>query len=389
MRSNANDNQTRRRVLKTAGAVAVGTALAGCSSGNTDGGSDGGDSNGGSSGGNSNGGDTATATPEPVSFDATMGIIETELNQIPSLNALLNMLPEATDDRLSGSYRTFRSSSLPMQAMVGGEVDYYALSMGNVFQGHLAGNDLVTLGPKVTGTDYQMVIRSDIEASSLEELVNGDYTIGVAGLGGLSHMQVAGVLKQEGLTTDVEKAGIQSIGGSGTRTAAINSGKIDATSIHIDQVQRLKSENAKIEVLFDFREYFPNFVSQAITVTQDFLDSPEGQAHVQNYMDVYLEANDLATNNFDWLHKRAQQVMASPLEKEDARKSWKFNADTINAWQYTKEGFNDEDFKKYADALVAAGVLSQEQYDKIDFDELLVHDYWDEAASDRQTDRWL
>lgn len=391
-------NQQRRRFIKGIGGVAIGTALAGCSGGDggDGGGSDGGGGDGsdggggdGGDGGGSDGSDGGSATPEPLSYEARMGIVATELNQVPSLHALRNMLPEVTDDRMTGSYRTFRSSSLPMQAMVAGEIDYYALSFGNVIQAHLAGNDVVTLGPKLTGTDYQMVVRDDIDASSLEELVNGDYTIGVAGLGGLSHAQVAGVLALEGLTTDVEEAGIQSVGGSSARTSAVAAGNIDATAIHIDQVQRIQSEGAPVSVLFDFTEYYPSFVNQTYTVTQEFLDSPEGQAHVENYLQVAVEAHEAATKNFEFVYENAEQILAHPLDEQDAREAWEFNAETISTWKYTSEGYQDSDFEKYAQALNAADVLTDEQMDQIDFGAILNHDYWDEAASNRNTDRWL
>ncbi|QLG60327.1 ABC transporter substrate-binding protein [Halorarum salinum] len=374
-------NHERRRVLKTIGGLTATAAIAGCSGDGGDGG------NGGDTGTDTGG--TSTPASESVTYDATMGIVATELNQIPSLTAFRNLLSQATDEQLTGSYRTFRNSQLPMQAMVGGEIDYYALSFGNTVSASLSGSDMRVLGPKTTGTDYQMVVRTDINASNLQELVNGDYTIGVAGLGGLSHVQMAGVLAQEGLTTDVEEAGIQNIGGSSTRTSAVASGEIDATPIHIDQVGRIQSEDAPVEVLFDFREYFPSFINQAITVTQDFLDSEEGQAHVENYMQVMLEANEAATNNFDWLYENAQQLMAEPLDEEEARTSWEFNAETIETWKYEADGFNDESFQNYVEAMEAANVIDSNQVEEIEMDEILVHDYWDAAAENRQTDRWL
>ncbi|MFB6131675.1 MAG: ABC transporter substrate-binding protein [Salinigranum sp.] len=392
-------NSNRRNVLKSIGGLAVGGALAGCTGGNNgsnsggDGGSSssGGSSSGGSSSGGSSGGNsTPTSTPKP-SYNAKMGIVSTEMNQVPSLAALRQMLPKDTDNRMQGSFRTFDSSSLPMQALVGGSIDYYALSFGNVVQAALAGTELVVIGTKNKGTDYAWVINTKKcpDVKSVKDLVDKGHTIGIAGLGGLSHTQVAGVLGKEGLPTDPDKANIVSVGGSSARTSAVASGKVDSTVIHIDQYRQLKEQGAPVDTLFQLKKYFPNFVGQTFTVRKSFLENAKTKAHAQAYIQVAVEADKLATENFDWLFKKVQEIQAKPLSKDSAKTAWKLNADTLKTWPYTKDAYTKESYKNYVDAQKAANILTDKQASQIDYDKLLNFDLWNSAVDNMDAQRWL
>ena len=346
MTSHKGSSNSRRTVLKTMGGLTMAGALAGCTS---------------------SFGSTESSSQEPE-YEATMGIVATELSQIPSITAMREMLPATSDQRLTGSVRTFSGSRLAMQAMVSGSIDYYALSPGNVFQAQIAGNDLRVLATKVKGTDYVFAVQPEID--SLEQIVNQGKSVGIAGLGGASHMQVAGVFLKEGYDPQND-VNLQQLGGSSTRTAAVASGKIDATVIHIDQFKQIKDEGFEGKTLFELREYFPNFITHTVTVPASHLESDPERAHVESYMNQFVKANKRATEDFEWLYKKTEKFQAEPLPEEEAKESWELNANVLKAWPHQESDYQKEDYRNQIDVLVAAGVLKKSDAEKINLDKLL------------------
>ncbi|WP_336361674.1 ABC transporter substrate-binding protein [Haladaptatus sp. ZSTT2] len=366
MASHKAPSGSRRNVLKTIGGLSVAGALAGCTGG---GGGDGsGDTTESGGGSTTSEGGSGGGMESELSFDATMAIVAMEMSQIPSVTAMREMLPAASDDRFTGSVRTFSGSTLAIQAMVSGSVDYYALSPGNVVQAQLAGNDLRVIATKVKGSDYVFAVQPDI--NSIDQIVEEGRSVGIAGLGGASHMQVAGIFLEEGYDPDTE-VNIQQLGGSSTRTAAVASGKIDATIIHLDQFAQIQNEGFEGKSLFEVREYFPNFINHTITVPGAYLEDETKRAHIEAYMTEFVKANKRATEDFGWLYEKTQKYQSETLPEEDAKETWELNANVLNAWPYKESDFTKEDYEKQLTVLVGAGVLSKEDREKVDIDALV------------------
>lgn len=365
----------RRNVMKAMGGLMAGGALAGCTGQSDGSGGDGGD---GADGGQT----TPMATEAPPEYHAVFAIVEAELNQMPSIAALRELLPAASDDRLTGEVRTFESATLPLQALIQGAVDYYALSPGNVFQAQLAGNDPRILCTRLKGTDYLFVVNTNnADVDTVNELFQGDYEIGIAGLGGLSHMQVAGVIEREGFdpqSPEMEEK-VVSVGGSGTRTSAVAAGQIDATIVHIDQYDRIRNEGAPVRRIGALTDYFPNFVAQTFTVRGEDVEKYDEGAHFEEYINQAVKAHKRASEDFEWVLGMTEKYSAHPLDEEDARESWEFNAEVLETWPYREGDYQKSDYQDSIDILKAGGVLTDEQADQIDLDRLLDFELFENA----------
>lgn len=354
--------------MKGAGGLVAGSALAGCIGGDDGSGGDGGD-----------------GTPQIPEVDAVLASSGGGggMNSVPMIAAMLDMMPQITNGRQTGSNSNFPSSSTGLQALIAGEIDYYGLSPGNVFRAQLAGAAPVVLAVRNGGSDYLFVANTnECDVENPKELFEADCTIGHAGLGGLSHIQIAGVMAREGFDPQGEEmtSKLVEIGGSGARTSAVAAGRVGATIIHIDQFDTIKGEGAPVRNLGELSEYFPSFVAQTNTVRSRWLEDSDTELHAENFVKAHVTANKLATENFEWIYEKTQKFNAAPIDEESARASWELNANVIETWPYTEEGHSKENYQNVIDVLTAGGVLSDEDANAIDLDALINRDYYLEAV---------
>lgn len=332
-RDNQPHDEGRRSVLKLTGAALAGTALAGCSGSGDggDGGGGGGDGGGGGGDGmdGGDGGDTTTQAPE--SFNAQVPEAHIEMGTIPHLAAVREIMPENTDGRMTGAVRRFENVRLIITALNAGSVDTYTNAPANLYFSQAAGNDYRIVGPKVMGTDYYLVGHSE-QATSLEAFVNrpDELTFAINQPGNIDHLQVVGVYDQEGL--DFTQATTVNVGGSSGRISSFLSGRTQGFTCHIEQFERLQSENEPVKLLAKVSEYFPNFVQSCLAVPAASLQDPTFEEFVQAYVAANLQANERAMNDFDWVFQNLQAYQAQPLDREEARSAYNVLRDDMQAW---------------------------------------------------------
>jgi ABC-type nitrate/sulfonate/bicarbonate transport system substrate-binding protein len=361
----SSDNQWhkgRRNVLKLTGTALAGSALAGCTGGDSssdgDGSSGGGgstdtSSSGGSSGG---GGSTATATDAPASYSAQIPEAHIEMGTIPHLAAVREMMPANTDGRMSGSVRRFENVRLIITALNAGSVDTYTNAPANLYFSQAAGNDYRIVGPKVMGTDYYIVGHEE-EAPTLASFIErpDELTFAINQPGNIDHLQVVGVYDQEGL--DFTKASTVNVGGSSGRISSFLSGRTQGFTCHIEQFERLQSEGEPVKILARVSEYFPQFVQSCLAVPASKLEDPEFEEFVQAYVTANMQANQRAMNDFDWVFENLQKYQAQPLNREEARGAYDILAGEMEAWA---TNFPKEPFQSVYDMLRNSGQLERE-----------------------------
>lgn len=378
----------RRKVLAAAGAASFG--LSGCLGGGDSG--DGGESSGGSSsggessGGSSSGGESSGGSSSGGESESSGGSEETEMaswranisqvgydfTTMPYVAAIRDLMPENTDGRMEGAFTNVSSGSLALQTFISGETQFYTSSPGPVYQAYTRGQPIRCIAPKIRGTDYVLAVRSDIE--SLKEFENSDLSFGISSPGALSQLQPLGIFQEEGIDTDA--INWVQIGGSSDRTSALAAGNVDGTGIHIAQFEQLISEGVDVRNAASVKDYFPNFMQEAIFTTQEHID--EHPEYMQAQVDAMVEAHTEANNSFDWLFGQAQQWMAQPPSQEEAQSSYDLNIE-LDAWP--TEEYGQSGFEGVLQMMDGGGLLNA---DDVNLDEMLVTEFWDNAVENAQ-----
>lgn len=341
--------------------------LAGCSSGGSDDAS-------GDGGNDNNDGSQETTTSKP-SLSANIGQVGFDLGSIPHTAAVREWLTEETDGRMTGTIKNFSSGTLQLQSLISGDIKFYTSAPGNPYNAQIAGNDLRIIGTKITGTDYHIVVRGNVDG--FEDFRNSDLSFGISSPGALSHIQPVGIFNKEGLSTD--EVNYVKIGGSSSRTQALASGNIDGSAIHIGQLQQLKNQDIDVKSLGMVMDYFPNFVQETVVTTARFLKDPVHEAFTQAYIDQLYRANKRATNDFDWLFQKTQKFQAESLSKEDMRGGWELNANELGAWPYTEDdGFVKKGYQGVLDMMHEGGLLDKSE---VDLDHMWEPKYADNAIA--------
>lgn len=321
---------TRRKALAATGATAVGGFLTGCLGGAGSGG----------------GGDQ--------SFHAQVPEAHLELGTMPHLTAVREIMPEATDGQMTGEVRRFETVRLILTAMNAGSVDVYTNAPANMYFAQVAGNDYKLVGNKVVGTDYYIVGHED-EAPTLASFVErpDELTFAINQKGNIDHLQIVGVYDAEGL--DFNKATTVNVGGSSSRIQSFLSGQTQGFTCHVDQLERLRSDNEPVKALARVADYFPQFVQECLAVPTQSLEDPAFEAWVQEWVNAVFQANMRASTDFDWIFQKAQKYQAQPLDRQEARGAWEVLVETMNAWRY--EEFSQDPYDAVATMLTESGQL--------------------------------
>lgn len=357
-------------MIKVTGSVAGASLLAGCGG---DGGGGGNGGNGGSGGNNGSGGDGSedTPTPEPEDYQADIGQVGFDVASIPHTAAVRDMLPEATNDRFQGTIRNFSSGTLQLQSLVSGEIQFYTSAPGNPYNAQVAGNDLRILATKISGTDYIIVVREEVDG--FQDFAESDLSFGISSPGALSHIQPVGVFEQEGI--DKDQVNFVNIGGSSERTQSLAAGNIDGAALHLGQFEQLQSQDAGVKSLGRVTDYFPNFVQECVVTTAEFLEDPLQEEFAQEYINQLYRANQRANEDPDWLFEKTQQYQAESLNREEFDSTYELNKNELGAW--VTEPINPEGYQGVLTMMDEGGLIDAEE---IDLDTMIAQEYSQNAA---------
>lgn len=313
--------------------------------------------------------ETPTATPQ-ASYHAKIPEYEIESTVVPHIAAIREIMPEATNDRMTAETTRFTDNPIAYKSMLTGNVDIFKGAPIMVYQGMKSGSEPRVIGTNVGGSDYVMVVREDVEG--FQDFKNSDLQFGISSKGSISHTQPVGVFSKEGIKES--EVNFVKIGGSSARTQAVAAGKVDGAALHLEQFQRLKAEDAPVKNLALIQDYYPNFIVNCLAAQKGFLD--EHEPFVQAYMNAVVKASKKATEDFDWFHSKMQKYFAEPLTKESSKEVWDLLANTVQAWPHDKDTFGTKPYDEQMKLYQAAGLLEGD----VDLDKMLVRKYWDNAV---------
>jgi ABC-type nitrate/sulfonate/bicarbonate transport system substrate-binding protein len=254
--------------------------------------------------------------------------------------------------------------------MLTGAVDLFKGAPVMPFQGVRSGSNPKIIGTNVGGSDYVIAVREEI--SGFEAFQNSDLSFGISGKGAISHTQPVGCFSKEGISEG--EVNWVSIGGSSARTQAVAAGNVDGTAIHLEQMQRLKSQDAPVKQLAMVKDYYPNFIVNCMAVLPDLMESEE--EFIQEYTNAVVQASQKAHNDFDWFNQKMQKYFAQPLSEEDARSVWELLTETVEAWPHDKDSYGTGPYEEQMNLYLEAGLLDE----AIGLDDFVVTEYWNNAV---------
>ena len=196
-------------------------------------------------------------------------------------------------------------SSIPVRAMISGNLDLVQTGMPETLSAIDKGADLITIGGVHTGLHYSFFVNPYSGIETIGDLQGK--RLGISGPGTLPHVVLVAMMQAHGMTPEqISDVTWVSLSGSSSRRNAISTGVIDATVAGFNP--RAMAEPT-IDVKFDVPGTLPNYVMTPWDVRVDFLE--ENPDVVKRFIRAELlatrwvfenrdEALDVARNYFDY-----------------------------------------------------------------------------------------
>lgn len=209
------------------------------------------------------------------------------------------------DEGIEVSLEHIADSSIPVRAMIAGQLDIVQTGMPETLSAIDKGADLVTLGGVHTGLHYSFFVNPDAGIESMEDLQGKK--LGISGPGTLPHVVMVAMMQEAGMTEEqIEDVTWVSLAGSSSRRNGIVTGVIDATVAGFNP-RAIADPN--IDVRFDVPGTLPNYVMTPWDARADFVK--ENPDLVKRFIRAELlatrwvfenrdEALDVARNYFDY-----------------------------------------------------------------------------------------
>lgn len=209
-----------------------------------------------------------------------------------------------------------------------------------------AGADLRIIGLGFNTTSLVFVANAD-RVKTLQDLGDPGRIVAVNSIGDFTHAMLVGPLMQAGV--DISKVTVIEIGGSGNRTKALLSGKVDAVPIHVDQAAALvKQGNYKI--LIKPWEAYEAFFGEVIFTTGEWLAKPENRQAATDLIRSVVLAFRQANGDFDWYHEQYKKYSTAPgakdIKAEDLKPVWEVLRNEVKAWPGSMETLTPATFAK-------------------------------------------
>jgi NitT/TauT family transport system substrate-binding protein len=252
------------------------------------------------------------------------------------------------DENLSIELVHIADSSIPVRALIAGELDIVQTGMPETLAANAAGADLVTLGGVHTGLHYSFFINPDAGIAEFEDIKGK--RLGTSGPGTLPHVVLIAMMQEAGFTQD-EINGVTwvNLAGSSARRNAIISGIIDATVAGFNP--RAEAQEG-IDVAFDVPGTLPDYVMTPWDTRRNILEERP------DVLKRYIKASLLATR---WVldnREEALEVAAErfPYDEEELNAFYDFYAESI----WNPNGMVTPEQAEYMQRLNVEGGLQQE-----------------------------
>lgn len=206
---------------------------------------------------------------------------------------------------LEVSLEHIADSSIPVRAMIAGQLDIVQTGMPETLAAIDKGAELVTLGGVHTGLHYSFYLAPDAGIETLQDLQGKK--LGISGPGTLPHVVLIAMMQEAGMTeAQIDDVTWVSMQGSSSRRNGIITGIIDATVAGFNP-RAISDPN--IEVKFDVPGTLPNYVMTPWDASVKFVE--ENPDVVKRFIRAELlatrwvfenrdEALEVARNYFDY-----------------------------------------------------------------------------------------
>lgn len=225
-----------------------------------------------------------------------------------------------------------REIRMVTQTMIGGTADIGESDTPTVLSAVEAGAKLKIVGKPYDSTSLVFVVNAD-RVKTLADLAKPETRVAIGARGDITHVILVAPLLKRGI--GVEKMTLVELPGSGSRMSALLSNKVDAGSLHFDQVQSIK-DKGNFRVLIEPWKEFTGWTNEVWIVRSEWLNKPENERALTDFLKANLMAFRRANADFDWYHdsfrKYATLKGADKIPAAVLKPIWETLSRDIRAW---------------------------------------------------------
>ena len=159
------------------------------------------------------------------------------------------------------------------------------------------------------------------------------------------------------------------------------SGKIEAGSLHFDQVEAIASKGNFKTMIEPWKE-LPGWANEVWVVRADWLRKPENEKALVDFLKANLMAYRKANSDFDWYLERFRKYVTLPnadkMTAETLRPIWQKLKDEVKAWPADGGSFGVKQFQDLLPAYKGADAIRG----TVKLDEVVVPKYLQQALKE-------
>lgn len=296
---------------------------------------------------------------------------------VPSMAAMKEILPTIPGYAAAKTTR-FASQRVITQTIVSGSGDIGAGDPIITMRAAEAGADVKIIGLVFNSTSLVFVVNGN-KIKQLQDLQKPDAVVAVNSKGDFTHVLLVGPLLKRGV--DLNKVTVVEIGGSGARTKALLSGRVDAVPVHFDQAFDI-AKQGNYPVLLDPAKEYKAWFGEVYFATSAWLQKPENKRAAVDLLKANLMAFRKASSDYAWF--AAQYRKHSTVEKaaqqgdEVIKPVWEILVKQVNAFPGAMDTFTVQNFKDLVPVYKAAESLEG----KVDVEKIIDRTYLDQALKE-------
>jgi NitT/TauT family transport system substrate-binding protein len=296
---------------------------------------------------------------------------------VPSMAAMKEILPTLPGYAAAKTTR-FASQRVITQTIVSGSGDIGAGDPIITMRAAEAGADVKIIGLVFNSTSLVFVVNGN-KIKQLQDLQKPDVVVAVNSMGDFTHVLLVGPLLKRGV--DLSKVTVVEIGGSGARTKALLSGRVDAVPVHFDQAFDI-AKQGNYPVLLDPAKEYKAWFGEVYFATSDWLKKPENKRAAVDLLKANLMAFRKASSDYAWFaaqYRKHSTVEKAAQQGDDVIKPvWEILVKQINAFPGSMDTFTVQNFKDLVPVYKAAESLEG----KVDVEKIIDRTYLDQALKE-------
>jgi len=296
---------------------------------------------------------------------------------VPSIAAMKDILPTLQGYAPAKTTR-FASQRVITQTIVSGSGDIGAGDPIITMRAAEAGADVRMIGLVFNSTSLVFVVNGN-KVKQLQDLQKPETVVAVNSKGDFTHVLLVGPLLKRGV--DLSKVTVVEIGGSGARTKALLSGRVDAVPVHFDQAFDI-AKQGNYPVLLDPAKEYKAWFGEVYFATSAWLQKPENKRAAVDLLKANLMAFRKASGDYTWFaaqYRKHSTVDKAAQQGDDAIKPvWEVLVKQVNAFPAAMDTFTVQNFKDLVPVYKAAEALEG----KADVEKIVDRTYLDQALKE-------